>query len=132
MIYHTWQGVLLHWHTHGAAALTPGIISLLSRREQLLGPATLPGVSIQLLATCASESLQRLPGDELSTAWETRPLHARIVRHSYSQSAMETQTRLSPGMLVQKTVTLALGESLVLCTGARAASPDEPVRHPQS
>lgn len=112
------EGVLLHWHTHGAKALTPGILSLFSRREQLLGPATLPGASIQLLANCASESLRRLPRDELSTSWETRPLHARLVRHRPTQSAVETQARLPPGVLVQKTVTLTLGESLVLCTGA--------------
>jgi hypothetical protein len=112
------EGVLLHWHIYGAAALTPGIMSLFSRREQLLGPATLPGDSIKLLATCASESLHRLPRDELSTAWETRPLHARLVRHRPTQSAVETQALLPPGVLVQKTVTLALGESLVLCTGA--------------
>src|SRR5579863_1522169 len=112
------EGVLLYWHTHGAKTLTPGLLSLFSRREQLLGPATLPGASIQLLATCASESLRRLPRDELSTAWETRPLHARLVRHRPTQSAVETQARLSPGVLVQKTVTLALGDSLVLCTGA--------------
>src|SRR5436305_12059722 len=73
------EGVLLHWHMHGAAALTPGIVSLFSRRKHLLGPATLPGASIQLLATCASESLQRLPRNELSTPWEMRPLHTRLV-----------------------------------------------------
>jgi hypothetical protein len=49
------EGVLLHWQTHGAAALTPGIVSLFSRRKHLLGPATLPGTSIQLLATCLEE-----------------------------------------------------------------------------
>ncbi len=114
------EGVLLHWHMYGAAALTPGIVSLFSRREQLLGPATLPGASIQLLATCASESLHRLPRDELSTSWETRPLHARLVRHCPTQSAVETQALMPPWVLVQKTVTLALGESLVLCTGAGA------------
>jgi hypothetical protein len=93
-------------------------VSLFSRRKHLLGPATLPGASIQLLATCASESLQRLPRNELSTPWEMRPLHTRLVRHRPTQSAVETQALLPPGVLVQKTVTLALGESLVLCTGA--------------
>jgi hypothetical protein len=111
------EGVLLHWHTHGAAALTPGIVSLFSRRKQLLGPATLPGASIQLLATCAEECLPRGTEESGISAWEARPLHTRLVRHRHSHSAMETQTLLPPGVLVQKTVTLALGELLVLCTG---------------
>jgi hypothetical protein len=112
------EGVFLHWQRHGTTALTPGIRSLFSRREQLLGPATLPGESLQLLATCASAFLERLPEDELSTVWERRPLHARLVRHRSSRSAIETQELLPPGVLVQKTVTLSLGESFVLCTGA--------------
>jgi hypothetical protein len=45
------EGVFLHWHTHGAAATTPGITSLLARREQMLGVATLSGASIRLLCT---------------------------------------------------------------------------------
>jgi hypothetical protein len=112
------EGVLLHWHMHGAAALTPGILSLFSRRKHLLGPATLPGTSIQLLATCVEEYLPRGAEEEAEiSTWEARPLHTRLVRHRHSHSAMETQARLSPGVLVQKTVTLALGELLVLCTG---------------
>ena len=123
------EGVLLHWQRHGTTALTPGIRSLFSRREQLLGPATLPGASIQLLATCASTSLERLPEDELSTVWERRPLHARLVRHRPSLSASETQELLPPGVLVQKTVTLALGESLVFCTGAGTQSLSRKAQH---
>ena len=111
------EGVLLHWHTHGAAALTPGIVSLFSRRKHLLGPATLPGTSIQLLATCIEECLPRGAEEAEISPWEARPLHSRLVRHRHSHSATETQARLSPGVLVQKTVTLALGELLVLCTG---------------
>jgi hypothetical protein len=111
------EGVLLHWHTHGATALTPGIVSLFSRRKQLLGPATLPGASIQLLATCAQECLPRGAEESWINTWEARPLHTRLVRHRHSHSAMETQTLLPPGVLVQKTVTLALGELLVLSTG---------------
>jgi hypothetical protein len=111
------EGVLLHWHTHGAAALTPGIVSLFSRRKQLLGPATLSGASIQLLATCAQECLPRGAEESWISPWEARPLHTRLVRHRHSQSAIETQALLPPGVLVQKTVTLALGELLVLCTG---------------
>ena len=111
------EGVLLHWQTHGAAALTTGIVSLFSRRKQLLGPATLPGTSIQLLATCLEECLPHGVEEAEFSTWEARPLHSRLVRHRHSHSALETQARLSPGVLVQKTVTLALGELLVLCTG---------------
>jgi len=111
------EGVFLHWHTSGVSALTPGITSLFSRRAQLLGPATLPGASIQLLATCASACLHTLPMDEHTTAWEMRPLHARLLRHAPSHSAGEIQALLPPGVLAQKTVTLALGESLLPGTG---------------
>lgn len=111
------EGILLHWHTHGVAALTPGIVSLFSRRKQLLGPATLPGASIQLLATCAEVCLPRGAEESWINTWEVRPLHTRLVRHRHSHSAAETQTLLPPGVLVQKTVTLALGELLVFCTG---------------
>src|SRR5690348_16656937 len=81
------EGVLLHWHTHGAAALTPGIVSLFSRRKYLLGPATLPGTSIQLLATCAEEYLPRGVGETGISVWQARPLHTRLVRHRHSHSA---------------------------------------------
>ena len=111
------EGVLLHWHKHGAAALTPGIMSLFCRRKHLLGPATLPGTSIQLLATCAEESLPRGAGETRISAWEARPLHTRLVRHRHSHSAIETQALLPPRVLVQKTVTLAVDELLVFCTG---------------
>jgi hypothetical protein len=111
------EGVLLHWHTHGAAALTPGIVSLFSRRKHLLGPATLPGTSIQLLATCVEECLPPGAQEAEVIPWEARPLHSRLIRHRHSHSAVETQALLPPGVLVQKTVTLALGELLVLCTG---------------
>lgn len=111
------EGVLLHWHTYAAEALTPGIVSLFSRRKQLLGPASLPGASIQLLATCAEKYLPRGVEKSEIIPWEVRPLHMRLVRHRHSQSALETQILLPPGVLVQKTVTLALGELLMLCTG---------------
>jgi len=99
------------------AALTPGIVSLFSRRKHLLGPATLPGASIQLLATCAEVCLPRGAEESWINTWEVRPLHTRLVRHRHSHSAAETQSLLPPGVLVQKTVTLALGELLVFCTG---------------
>ena len=112
------EGIFLHWHTTGGTALTPGITSLFSQREQMLGSATLPGASMQVLAACASECLHQLPTDELSTAWETRPLHARLLRHIPSYSAEQTQALLPPGALAQKTVTLVLGDARLLCTGA--------------
>ncbi|GAC1369306.1 MAG: hypothetical protein NVSMB44_36100 [Ktedonobacteraceae bacterium] len=117
------EGVFLHWHTHGVAAATatPGITSLLHRREQLLGTATLPGASIKLLYECAMACLHRLPGPVYSP-WNSRPLHARLLRHGPSQSAAETQVLLPPGVLVQKTVTVALGEHLLLCSGVGTQS----------
>src|SRR6266567_2871549 len=69
------EGVLLHWHTHGASALTPGIVSLFSQRKYLLGPASLPGISIQLLATCVEECLPREAKEAKISTWEARPLH---------------------------------------------------------
>jgi hypothetical protein len=110
------EGVFLHWHTHGVTATTPGITSLLSRREQMLGSATLPGASIRVLYECAADCLRRLP-TPVYTPWDSRPLHARLLRHSPSQRAAETQALLPPGVLVQKTVSITIGESLLLCSG---------------
>jgi len=115
------EGVFLHWHTHGVTATTPGITSLLHRREQLLGAATLPGASIKLLYECATACLHRLPGPVYSP-WDNRPLHARLLRHGPSQRAAEAQALLPPGVLVQKTVSVTLGERLLLCTGAGTQS----------
>jgi hypothetical protein len=99
------EGVFLHWHTHGVTATTPGITSLLSRREQMLGAATLSGASIRLLYECAADCLHRL-SVPVSSPWERRPLHARLLRHGPSQRAAETQALLPPGVLVQKTVSI--------------------------
>src|SRR5581483_4311778 len=74
------EGVFFHWHTYGLTATTPGISSLLYRREQMLGAATLPGASIRLLYECATDCLHRLPGP-FSSRWDRRPLHARLLRH---------------------------------------------------
>src|SRR6266567_2224657 len=68
------EGVFLHWYTHGATATTPGITSLLARREQMLGAATLSGASITLLYECATDCLRRLPVSVYSP-WDSRPLH---------------------------------------------------------
>jgi len=115
------EGVFLHWHSHGVTATTPGITSLLSRREQMLGAATLPGASIRLLYECAADCLRGLMMPVYSP-WDSRPLHARLLRHGPSQRAAETQALLPPGVLVQKTVTVALRERLLLCTGVGTQS----------
>jgi len=92
--------------------------SLLARRKQLLGPTTLSGASIQLLYACATDRVRRLslPGQELHASWESRPLHARLLRHGPTLSAAGTQALLPPGVLVQKTVSMTLAETLLLCT----------------
>ncbi len=114
------EGVFLYWHTHGVTATTTGISSLLARRKQLLGPTTLSGGSIQLLYDCANDSLRHLslPGQQLHSPWDSRPLHARLLRHGPSLSAAETQALFPPGVLVQKTVSMTLADTLLLCTGA--------------
>src|SRR5438132_4468799 len=115
------EGVFLHWHIHGVTATTPGITSLLARREQMLGVATLSGTSIRLLYECATDCLRRLPVPVYSP-WDSRPLHARLLRHSPSKIAAETQALLPPGVLVQKTISVTLGERLLLCTGVGTGS----------
>ena len=112
------EGVFLHWHTHGVTATTAGMHSLLARRKQLLGPTTLSGASIQLLYECATHSLRRLslPRQDLHASWESRSLHARLLRHGSSLSAAGTQALLPPGVQVQKTVSMTLAETLLLCT----------------
>jgi hypothetical protein len=115
------EGVFLYWHTHGVTSTTPGITSLLARREQMLGVTTLSGASIRLLYECATDCLRRLPVPVYSP-WDSRPLHARLLRHGPSQRATETQALLPPGVLVQKTVSVNLGERLLLCTGVGIGS----------
>src|SRR5215831_14452158 len=113
------EGVFLHWHTYGVTATTSGISSLLTRRKQLLGPTTLSGASIQLLYECATNIMQQMsmPEQDHSCPWESRPLHARLLRHGASLRAAKTQAQLPPGVLVQKTVTKTLAGTLLLCTG---------------
>jgi hypothetical protein len=113
------EGVFFHWHTHGVTATTAGMHSLLARRKQLLGTTTLSGASIQLLYECATDSLRRLslPGQDLHCPWESRQLHARLLRHGPTLSAAETQELLPPGVRVHKTVSMTLAETLLLCTG---------------
>jgi hypothetical protein len=111
------EGVFLHWHRYSVPATTAGIISLLARRKQLLGTTTLSGASIQLLYECATDSLHSLRGQEEQSPWDGRPLYARLLRHGPSLSAAGTQALLPPGVLVQKTVSMTLGETPLLCTG---------------
>ena len=114
------EGVFLHWHTYGVTSITAGLSSLFTKRKQLLGPTTLSGASIQLLYECATDSLRRLnlPLQDLHSSWDRRPLHARLLRHGPSLSAAETQALLPPEVLVQKTVSMTLADTLLLCTGA--------------
>src|SRR6266480_2788747 len=101
------EGVFLHWHMYGVTATTAGMYSLLARRKQLLGPTTLSGASIQLLYACANDSL---PGLDSHSPWDSRSLHARLLRHGPSLSAAGNQALLPPGVLVQKTVSMTLAE----------------------
>src|SRR5713101_2289683 len=78
------EGVFLHWHTYGVKATTTGMNSLLARRKQLLGPTTLSGASIQLLYACATDILHWQVGHNLHSPWDSRPLHARLLRHGSS------------------------------------------------
>ena len=112
------EGVFLHWHTHGVTATTAGMHSLLARRKQLLGPTTLSGASIQLLYECATNSLYHLslPGQDMHSSWAVGPLHARLLRHGPTLSAAKTQALLPPGVLVHKTFSMTLAETLLLCT----------------
>src|SRR5260221_11059058 len=99
----------------------PAIPCLLYRRGRMRGTATLSGASIRLLYECATDCLGRLPAPVYSP-WNSRPLHARLLRHGPSQRAAETQVLLPPGVLVQKTVTVALRERLLLGTGVGTQS----------
>lgn len=110
------EGVFLHWHTYGVKATTAGIDSLFIRRKQLLGSTTLPGASIQLLYACATDCLRSLPIQEPHSPWDSRPLHARLLRHGPRLRAGETQALLPPGMLVHQTLSISLADTLLLCT----------------
>lgn len=110
------EGVFLHWHTHGVTATTAGMVSLLARRKQLLGQTTLSRGSIQLLYECATDCLSTLPTEASCSAWERRPFHARLLRHAASLSPAQTQKLLPPGVLVQKTVSITLADTSMLCT----------------
>ena len=111
------EGVFWRWHTCGLAATTAGITSLLYRREQMPGAATLPGASIRLLYECATDCLHALAGQS-SSRRDRRPLHARLLWHSPAQSVAARQALLPPGVLAHTTLCATIGERVLLCTGA--------------
>ncbi len=106
------QHTFASWHTAGATEGAP----ILDRREAVLGTATLSCASLRLLYEIASLHIQALHPLEPLSAWHTRPLHERIAFHAASHSAAQTQAALPPGVLVQKTVTVAMAGRLLLCT----------------
>jgi hypothetical protein len=111
------EGIFLHWHTHGVTATTASMRSFFARREQLLGPTTLSGASVQLLYECATNSLHRFPEQDLPLSWHHRPLHVRLLRHEPAFSAAVTQIPLPPGVLAQKTVLMTVGGISFVYTG---------------
>jgi hypothetical protein len=109
------EGIFLHWHRYGVTATTAGMRLLLARRRQLLGPTTLSAASIQLQYECATDSLC---GQAEHSPWDSRPLHARLLRHTPSLKAAKTQAALlPPGVLEHKTVSMTIDETSFLCTG---------------
>jgi hypothetical protein len=106
------QQTFAFWHTAGATEA----VHFLELREAVLGAATLSCASLRLLYEIASLHIQALPPLEPLSAWHTRPLHERIAFHAASHSAAQTQAVLPPGVLVQKTVTVAMAGRLLLCT----------------
>ncbi len=101
------------WDSTGVKHLA----SSLMLREQVLGAATLPGTSLQLLYEIAATHLHRVQADKDLADWEARPLHQRLVWHVSTRSAEETQAVLPAGVLVQKTVTIEMDGKLILCSG---------------
>ena len=112
------EGLFRAWQTADTPISCPESRSLLLRREQVLGPMTLSAASIALLAELALDCLANLPARERESAWANRPLSARLFRHDASLSAVQTQALLPPHVLVQKTVSLKLDGTCLLCTGA--------------
>ncbi len=96
-------------------------------REQVLGAATLPGTSLQLLCEVAYTLLQGIPSGVHSTLGNKCPLHQRVVWHAATLSAEETQAVLPLGALVQKTITVELDGRLILCSGVGT----QPITRPQ-
>jgi hypothetical protein len=108
------EELLFRWHTHGFTR--EAILTDVSGREQVLGPATLSGESIWLLYELASAHIQELQTVAHFSHWSSRPLHDRLVWHAASHTAAETQDLLPIGVLVQKTVSVAMAGRLLLGT----------------
>src|SRR5260221_6803181 len=106
------QHTFAAWHTAGSTEAG----HLLELCEALLSTATLSSASLRLLYESASQHIQARQSFEPVSAWHARPLHERIASHAASHSAAQTQAVLPPGALVQKTVTVAMAEKLLLCT----------------
>ncbi len=104
------------WDTSAATHISRALLV----RELMLGEATLPGASMQLLYEIAATLMQSgEPGKDLPQR-EKRPLHQRLIRHAATQSAEETQSVLPPGALVQKTVSVEMDGKLLLYSGVGA------------
>lgn len=108
------EELLFRWHTHGSTR--EDILADVSVREQVLGPATLSGESIWLLYELASAHIQELHTVVHLSQWSRRPLHDRLVWHAASHTAAQTQALLPAGVLVQKTVSVAMAGSLLFGT----------------
>lgn len=106
------EDIFTGWHTAGVTSLTPA----LQQRERVLGAATLPGASLQLLYDIAARHLPPSRAREAPVRRSLRPLHERVVRHAASLTAAETQALLPTGAMVQKTVSLDMAGRLLLCT----------------
>jgi len=100
------------WDTAGS----PPALHDLELRQELLGAATLSSVSLRLLYAIATEHISALQTQDDLSAWYRRPLNQRILRHAATLSAAETQALLPTGVLVQKTVSLAMARKLLMCT----------------
>lgn len=74
--------------------------------------APLPGASLHWLCLFAAQLLHRLR----ATHPGTRPLQQRVFHHDASLSAAQTQALLPSMVMVQKTVTVIMGEKLLFYT----------------
>ena len=70
-----------------------------------------------MLYACAKDTFCSRPGQEPFSPWGSRPLHTRLLRHRPAHSAAEVQALLPPGVLVHKTISFTLANTIVLCTG---------------
>lgn len=88
----------------------------LLEREQRLGASTLPAEGLRLIYEVAVTELASAVARGHVSGLFGRPLHQRIVRHPATHSAKQTQDVLPRGVIVQKSVSLAIGNRLMLCS----------------